>query len=110
VKIISINTSVENPEIGMFDYAITFKPYDEKTDPNNEDYLNQICEWVVNSFNYNFVIIEHASSIVAGGWVDNKDGWMHNNSKVDRNRHSSLASYELRCHSVDASLFKLRWS
>jgi hypothetical protein len=97
-------------DIGMFDTAICFKPYKGNEDIDNEEYLNEICGWICNTFTRNFVVIECVETRVAGGWVDNKKGWQHNGSKVDRKEHAGLATYELRCCDSDATAFFLRWT
>lgn len=104
-----ISTSTDRTILGMFDIAFYFKPYKGNANIDNEQYLNEICEWVVNSFTNNFVIIEHVDTHVAGGWTNNQTGWERSGFKVDRSKHSSMATYELRCHDVDASAFMLRW-
>lgn len=105
-----ISTTDSNGTLGMFDIAIRFKPYKGNTVIDNEEYLNEICEWVVNTFSKNFVIIEHVDTIVAGGWIDNRHGWDQQRSQVDRSNHSANAVYELRCVDADATAFMLRWA
>ena len=97
-------------DIGLFDVAICFKPYKGDEDIDHEEYLNEICGWISNSFTRNFVVIESVSTRIAGGWVDNRYGWEINESKVNRNEHAALATYELRCCQEDATAFLLRWS
>ena len=108
MKLVSTTTDIQT--IGMFDISIRFKPYKGNVLIDNEKYLNEICEWVVNTFTKNFVIIEHADAKIAGGWIDNKYGWESCGSTVNRSEHSQLAVYELRCHDTDATAFLLRWS
>lgn len=97
-------------ELGMFDIGIKFKPYKGNEHIDHEQYLNEICEWICNTFTNNFVVIEHVATNVAGGWTNNKHGWERNNCKVNRSNHSALATYELRCHDTDATAFMLKWS
>lgn len=107
MKVISQDTS---DAVGMFDIAIHFKPYKPNVgEMDNEAYLNEICQWIVSSFSKHFVLLEHADSIVVGGYVDNKQAWERHGSKVDRTEHSKSATYELRCHDADAFAFLLKW-
>jgi hypothetical protein len=107
MKVISQHTSAE---IGMFDVAIRFKPYKgDHEEIDNEAYLNEICQWVVDSFTKHFVILEKVENIIAGGYMDNKQGWESHGSKVNRRDHSKGATYELRCCDADAFAFLLKW-
>jgi hypothetical protein len=109
MKIIS---SDSDANIGLFDVAICFKPYSRDTNfgEDNEAYLNHICQWVVDTFTGNFVILEKVETIVVGGWIDNKFGWDKHNQSVNRSEHSKTAVYELRCKNSDATAFLMKWS
>ena len=109
MKIISTDSDTN---IGLFDVAICFKPYSRPTGfgEDNEAYLNHICQWVVDTFTGNFVILEKVETIVAGGWIDNMVGWETHNRAVNRKEHSKTAVYELRCKYSDATAFLMKWS
>lgn len=106
MKLISQGTT---DNIGMFDVAICFKPFKGNDDIDHEAYLNEICQWIVDSFTGHFVVLEKVQTIVAGGYVDNRHGWEINGSKANRKEHASHATYELRCSDVDAFAFLLKW-
>ena len=79
------------------------------SEKDNEEYLNEICGWMAETFTSNYIVIERVDNNIAGGWVDNKLGWEKAGHKVDRSQHSRLAEYELRCMASDATAFLLRW-
>lgn len=73
-----------------------------------EEKLKEICTWCSETFKENFIIIEHVSARIAGGWVDNSKGWKKQRSRVRRTDYAWQAEYELRCMSADATWFKMR--
>lgn len=110
IKILSHTGPTESM---MFTNIIKFKPSaDDSSDDVHYPYevaLNQICNWIALNFCENFIIIEEASARIAGGYVDNKQGWKAQKFKVNRSEHAFSSIYELRCMGVDATAFLLKW-
>lgn len=75
---------------------------------DTEGKLKQLCTWCCETFKENFVIIEHVSARIAGGWSDNARGWKQEGKKVKRKDYAWQAEYELRCMSEDATWFKMK--
>jgi hypothetical protein len=73
-----------------------------------EQQLKELCAWCCESFKHNFVIIEHVSARIVGGWVDNSKGWKHQGKRVRRDDYAWQSKYELRCMSADATWFKMK--
>lgn len=79
-------------------------------DPEPEQQLNEVAEWIVYNFSKNFVILENVSGLIVGGWGDSIAGWEDQSCKISREHHANSAVYELRCYEEDAALFLLKWS
>jgi hypothetical protein len=94
-----------------FTYVIEFDfDYINSTVEDIEIEVNNICEWVSNTFAENFVVLEHCHTRIAGGNVDNKSAW--SKYGIDRDieyNPSSIDYYELRCCESDAMLFMLKF-
>lgn len=87
----------------VFDHIVDFTLDDEEWS------IDPLCEWVSLSFNRNFVVIEHASRLRAGGNVDNKEAWIKFRKDKEDMTFTSTYQFELRCHSEDLSLFMLKY-
>ena len=109
----NITVIYDIPPRTAFDLFIEFdlEPYDEVGDtgaapPNSE--FEQLRKWLSYTFGNNFVLLQRATRIVAGGAFDLKraydEGW---------DRESTWArtdSYQLRCSNEDATLFLLTYA
>lgn len=104
----------ESSEGMAFSHSLVFdfKKDDDLWNTDKEDELNKICGWISDNFSKNFVILEEWDSrtLIAGGNMDNRQAWIDNGCKIDRQNAMAHSEYELRCYEEDASLFLLKWS
>lgn len=112
VKILIHNPNARDRRRGMmFTDVIHFKI---SINPESEEHnleLNSICEWVVETFSDNWVVLEFMDRRIAGGWGEmSKQGWEDAGREVDRSDNPYIDYYELRCYAKDATLFLLRYS
>jgi hypothetical protein len=81
---------------------------------NNKKYqkkLDSICLDCSKNFKHNFIILEKVSARIAGGYLDNHEGWVKGEKgTVHRSDYAWQAKYELRCMGTDATYFMMRWS
>lgn len=71
--------------------------------------LDEICAWCSETFQENFIIMEHVDARIAGGWSDNYKAWKQDGGRVRRRDYAWQARYELRCFSQDAAWFRMKW-
>ena len=107
---IDIRVVRHNPSwIGQFEYQIIFSISGFRLPESDNDSLKDVCEWVSTSFSRNFVILETATRIIAGGAVNNRMAWEEGWNDEDTG-YSPNGSYELRCYGHDSTLFLLKYS
>ena len=91
-----------------FDTHIDFELNDDSdNDSESAAELHNIAGWVSNTFNCNFVIIEHATRLIAGGTVDNMQSWKEGWNELEQYLPSGKC--QLRCYSQDATVFLLKY-
>lgn len=91
-------------------FSIVVDPYDKEHEMHKdaEQKLKELCAWCCETFKDNFIIMEHVSARIAGGYMDNARGWKQEGGRVKRKDYAWQAKYELRCMSADATWFKMR--
>lgn len=90
----------------VFDACIV---YDLLTDDSDEllAEAREVAEWTSNTFKRNFVIIEQATRLLAGGAVDNKKSWCEGWNELEQ--YEPTGKYQLRCYIDDATWFLLKY-
>ena len=98
MKIISITNN--DPFIGAFEACIKFSMINDRVDLVAAD--------ISHDFKRNFVLLELASRIYAGGASDNALSWEENwqNDSV----FSPTGIFELRCYASDLTFFMLKYN
>lgn len=95
-----------NPAI-WFDLCVDFSVDGGFAEENMPTEVGKICEWASNTFMHNFVILEKATRIVAGGAANAKQCWdegWNNDSQFSR-----TDEYQLRGKSEDITMFLLKY-
>lgn len=115
MKYIKLISDFEHDEHVVFTDTIGFKintdGYGERAmEQLAERRLNEICAWCSETFQHNFVIMEHVDTRIVGGWADNRAGWKTEGMRVRRQDYAWQARYELRCFSQDAVWFRTKWA
>lgn len=103
-------TSITTPQkvSTAFDVYVEFVVDDQEFDEiEMSGEIYDISEWASNTFESNFVILAHASKIVAGGCADNAKAWREQ-WKADEQWMTS-DSYEIRGSDSDIALFLLKY-
>ena len=91
--------------IGLFDTAFAF-------DDSENETIESIIEWLSFNCTENFIVNATKSSIVAGGWADNKQAYKNGHFKIPSHvikRGHITITYEVRLKKVDVLAFRLRW-
>jgi hypothetical protein len=83
---------------------------DRELEAVGQELIDELAGWCSQNLRDNFILIEHASVRIAGGWVDNRDGWEKEGSRVRRDDYAWQSRYELRCSGTDANWFLLKWT
>ena len=90
-------------------FSLNITNPDERTlETIGQQMLEEIGDWISTSFKNNYILIEHASNRIAGGYMDNASGWKED-KRTMRDDYAWKSRYELRCSDQDASWFLLRW-
>ena len=74
-------------------------------EPNTN--IKEIAKWMSFNFAEGFVLISVNSQRIAGGYVDNKEGWKSQENAPEDESYNIY--YELRCSESDGTLFLLKY-
>lgn len=96
----------KNPDI-WFDLCVDLTVDAEFAEEHIPPEIEKICEWLSNTFAHNFVMLEKATRIIAGGAADAKLGW-NEGWNVD-SQFCRTDEYQLRGHSEDITMFLLQY-
>lgn len=91
--------------IGLFHLAVRFTDHEKNV-------IEEMIEWLSNNCQENFIVTEIRSSIVAGGFSDNKKAFKQGHFKLGKKnaRQGELyTKYEIRLDKIDVLAFRLRW-
>ena len=91
--------------IGLFDTAFVF-------DDSENETIESIIEWLSLNCIENFIVNATKSTIVAGGWADNKQAYKKGHFKIPSRtikRGHTTITYEVRLKKEDLLAFRLRW-
>ena len=102
VQIISVTTQATLGFEVFIDYLV-----ESDDDDDYETCAREVAEWVSNTFKLNFVILESASRLIAGGAQDNKKAWDEGWNELAQ--YYPTGKYQLRCSAVDASWFLVKY-
>lgn len=100
-----IQVKVLKRNIGLFHRAFVFEDHDKEVMP-------EMIEWLSFNCTENFIVTEVRSSIVAGGYSNNKKAFKLGRFKLTGKsaKNRDLATiYEVRLDKVDLLAFRLRW-
>lgn len=98
---------LESPPTSVFDMHVEFQ-VEDYDDMRLSGEALAVAEWVSNTFEHGFVLLEFASKLIAGGSVDNKLSWDENWSEDQQYHRTNV--YQLRGARTDISLFFLKFN